>query len=645
MRLLNYIQSDGRLRINLTLTLAVLMSTAALMSGTATLASAQPVYPRWDFTGNPATPRRLYTATLLADGKVLVAGGLNNTGNSCSSGRCLILNTAELYDPATGKWTNTGNLNLARGEHTATLLANGKVLVVGGVSGSARLNSAELYDPVTGAWSSTGNLNTGRFGHTATLLTNGKVLVAGGYDGSLLASTELYDPATGTWSATGNLNRARFGPAIRLLNGKVLAVAGDSVPGDGDTSELYDPAAGTWSMTGSLNTRRFATATLLPNGKVLATGSGKTAELYDPATGTWSFTGNLNYERSTQTSTLLQNGKALVVGGLWGPVLRSAELYDPATGKWTLSAYLNNSRVQHIATLLSDGRVLVAGGYDNAGDVNSAELYDPSASPNMNMIDDPKFMVPQHYFDFLQREPDPDGLAFWTNEITSCGTDAQCIEVKRINVSASFFLSIEFQETGFFVYRVNKAAHGNLPGIPVPIRLDEFMSQTSEVEQGVIVLQSGWEQILESNKQSFLFDPDAGDRFTSTYPTSMTPAEFVDTLFANAGVTPSTAERTVAINEFGTASKTFDTLARTRVLRRVAENPTLTQQEFNRAFVLIQYFGYLRRNPNDAPEETLDFSGYNFWLNKLNSFNGNFIQAEMVKAFLSSAEYRRRFGP
>jgi hypothetical protein len=125
----------------------------------------------------------------------------------------------------------------------------------------------------------------------------------------------------------------------------------------------------------------------------------------------------------------------------------------------------------------------------------------------------------------------------------------------------------------------------------------------------------------------------------------MTPTQFVDSLFMNAGVPLSDNDRAAAINEFGSATNTTDTAARARALRRIAENSTLAQMEFNRAFVLMQYFGYLRRNPNDAPEATLDFSGYNFWLNKLNSFNGNFIGAEMVKAFLSSSEYRRRFGP
>ena len=151
--------------------------------------------------------------------------------------------------------------------------------------------------------------------------------------------------------------------------------------------------------------------------------------------------------------------------------------------------------------------------------------------------------------------------------------------------------------------------------------------------------------VLENNKQAYANAFVQRSQFTSAFPTSLTPASFVDSLFANAAVTPPSSDRAAAIAEFGAATNTTDTAARARALRRVAENATLAQQEFNRAFVLMQYFGYLRRNPNDAPEATLDFRGYNFWLDKLNSFNGNFIAAEMVKAFLSSSEYRRRFGP
>ncbi len=149
--------------------------------------------------------------------------------------------------------------------------------------------------------------------------------------------------------------------------------------------------------------------------------------------------------------------------------------------------------------------------------------------------------------------------------------------------------------------------------------------------------------MLENNKQAFIAGFVQRSRFTTAYSLTMTPAQFVDALFTKNGVTPSAAERTSIIAEFGGASTSADTTARARALRRVAENSAFTQQEFNRAFVLMQYFGYLRRNPND-PQDT-DYSGYDFWLTKLNEFNGNFVNADMVKAFIVSAEYRQRFGP
>ena len=261
-----------------------------------------------------------------------------------------------------------------------------------------------------------------------------------------------------------------------------------------------------------------------------------------------------------------------------------------------------------------------------------------------NPIDDPQFFVIQNYRDFLNREPDPSGLAFWTNEIISCGTNTQCIQVKRINVSAAFFLSIEFQETGYLVDRFYKAAYDNLPGTPVPVRLNEFLPDMQQIGQGVVVGSGNWQGKLEENKKAFAAAFVTRSRFMSAHATSLTPAQFVDSLYAHAGVTsPPSTERGAAINEFGGATNTADAAARGRALRRVAENSTLGQLEINRAFVLMQYFGYLRRNPNDAPEAGLNFDGYNFWLNKLDQFNGNFVAAEMVKAFIKSGEYRQRF--
>ena len=175
----------------------------------------------------------------------------------------------------------------------------------------------------------------------------------------------------------------------------------------------------------------------------------------------------------------------------------------------------------------------------------------------------------------------------------------------------------------------------------MPIKLNEFRPDTAEIGNGVIVLQSGWQQKLDSNKQAYAAEFVQRPRFVAAYPATMTPAEFVNQLFANAGVTPAASDRTDAINEFGAAGTSSDVAARGRALRRVAENSTLAQQEFNQAFVLMQYFGYLQRDANTGPD--LDYTGYNYWLGKLNTFNGNFQNAEMVNSFLVSSEYRGRF--
>jgi Domain of unknown function (DUF4214) len=290
----------------------------------------------------------------------------------------------------------------------------------------------------------------------------------------------------------------------------------------------------------------------------------------------------------------------------------------------------------------SDAVFKVSGEQTSFPDRGRNELTAATSNP----IDDASAFVRQHYLDFLNREPDSDGLAFWTDQITSCNTDLSCLEVKRINVSAAFFLSIEFQETGYLVERIYRAAYGAETGmstfggahqLPVPIvRFNEFLADTQTISQGVLVGQSGWETVLENNKQAFTGTFVQRPRFTAAFPATMTPAQFVDTLNTNAGNPLSPSERNQLVADLTVGAKT-----RAKVLRAVSEDPDLHDEEFNRAFVLMQYFGYLRRNPNDAPDS--DHTGYDFWLTKLNQFNGNFVDAEMVKAFIVSGEYRLRF--
>ena len=269
------------------------------------------------------------------------------------------------------------------------------------------------------------------------------------------------------------------------------------------------------------------------------------------------------------------------------------------------------------------------------------ELNVPSGT---NPIDDPEFFVRQHYHDFLNREPDAAGLAFWTGEITACGGDAGCVEAKRVNVSASFFLSIEFQNTGYLVERMHKAAYGDATDVPTgtaapAIRRAELVADSALVGQGVVVNSPGWEQQLEANKRDYALAFVGRQRFADAYPPSMAPAAFVAKLNENTGGALTQAEADALAAELS-ASQTAE--GRASVLRKVAENAEVERRERNRAFVLMQYFGYLRRNPDDEPDA--NYSGYQFWLSKLNSFGGDFVRAEMVKAFISSTEYRRRFG-
>src|SRR5262249_48086121 len=246
-----------------------------------------------------------------------------------------------------------------------------------------------------------------------------------------------------------------------------------------------------------------------------------------------------------------------------------------------------------------------------------------------NPIDDAQLFVYTHYHDFLNREPDPAGLAFWTNEITSCGNDTGCIEAKRVNVSASFFLSIEFQKTGYLLYLLQKESFGSMP------RYSAFMRDLQEIGRDVIVISPGWQQKLKDNQQQFAEEWLGRPAFKAIYD-QMSNVDYVNALYANAGILPTQAGRNSMVNALDNASED-----RAAILLQVADNPDFIQKESSSAFVLMQYFGYLRRDPDAAPDS--DLSGYNFWLNKLNAFNGDYQQAEMVKAFITSFEYRQRF--
>jgi hypothetical protein len=300
-----------------------------------------------------AHARELFRAVRLTSGKVLVSGGLGAANT--------LLRAAELYDPTTGKWSPGGSLSVARFDHTATLLENGKVLVTGGCSSTTCADTviSELYDPSSNSWSTTGSLSTGRANHTAVRLNSGKVLVIGGSAGSVTASCELYDPTGGTWSNAAGMHVARYlNTATLLPDGKVLVTGGTQSRFPIGSAELYDPTANTWTPTGNMITARYAhTATPLTDGTVVVAGGegqsiscGKActsyiptskAEIYNESTGKFTVTAGLSRAQAYHSATLLPTGRALTDGGIGTTayccvVINTASVYTPLT--MTLSA-------------------------------------------------------------------------------------------------------------------------------------------------------------------------------------------------------------------------------------------------------------------------------------------------------------------
>jgi hypothetical protein len=321
-------------------------------------------------TGDMSNGRTAHTATLLQSGKVLMAGGdpclFDFYYESCP------LSSAEVYDAGAGTFAATGSMSVKRVSHTATLLSNGKVLVAGGHDASA-----ELYDQTSGKFAATGSMSVGRNSHTATLLANGKVLIAGGQSVSgPLATAELYDPNSGTFTATGTMAASRTSHTATLLaNGKVLIAGGSNSAGEMATAELYDPTTGSFIAAGSMVKKRaFHVATLLSSGNVLVTGGSvsnaplSSAEVYDVVAGSFTATGVMVAARDSHIAILLANGTVLVAGGSSD---FTAELYNTASGTFTQTGGMESARALPAAVLLQDGRVLVSGGSDRF----SAELY------------------------------------------------------------------------------------------------------------------------------------------------------------------------------------------------------------------------------------------------------------------------------
>ena len=329
-------------------------------------------------TAHMQIARASHSSTLLPDGKVLIAGGFGGSGTESDPYR-----SAEIYDPGTESFRPAGNMTMGRSGHTATRLKNGKLLIVGGWTGSYSLRrSAELYDPAAGLFTPTGDMGVERAGNTTALLPDGKVLVAGGEDRSsnALTSAELYDPATGKFTRTGDMTEPRGqATATALRNGKVLIVGGSSGQYPSQTvyrsAELYDPATGKFALTGQMTVGRHKhAAVLLASGKVLVVGGSdnrdwhgeySSAEIYDPATGRFGATADMNISRFKlpYAAVLLNNGTVLVAGG--GSF---AEVYDETKGSFSkVGGNLGAARFFASATVLPDGNTLITGGYAEIG--------------------------------------------------------------------------------------------------------------------------------------------------------------------------------------------------------------------------------------------------------------------------------------
>jgi N-acetylneuraminic acid mutarotase len=350
-------------------------------------------------TNSMSFARGTHTATLLTDGRLLIAGGDDGSGRLEA-----ITDTVELYDPSTGRWEPAEIMGRQRTQHAALPLNDGRILLVGGAGvlqakiDEQRMDQplveTDVFDPASGSWSYAGEISTPRDHLAASLLTDGSVLIVGGNDGSgtdtsVLASAEVFDPATGQWSTAGSMSQPRQGHSVvSLKNGAALVAGGDVGEDPFQSVEIYDPSSGTWSKADDMSDarERFA-AIVLQDGKVLVVGGGGTsghlasAELYDSGSSTWSSTAEMSTPRLKPTAVTLQDGRILIVGGLGsGQFLSTAEVYDPDAGTWSDAGSMETGRGFHAATVIDDGRVVVTGGFGFSGPLDSTEIYDPDTN-------------------------------------------------------------------------------------------------------------------------------------------------------------------------------------------------------------------------------------------------------------------------
>jgi hypothetical protein len=346
----------------------------------------------WTEVASLNVPRQYPGLARLPDGRILAVTGHPLFGRS--------LDSAEIYDSVLNTWTPTGSLNVARNgvsPEGLIILSDGRILIAGGGTAARSANEVELFDPSTYTWSLTFPMNEARCNHTTTLLADGRVLVTGGIDWStdtVLSSAELYDPKTATWILAGPMSTTRTNhAAVRLSDGRVLVSGGTRMSdfaGELADAEIFDPATGKFEPTGPMQEGRRAFAmTLLPDGNVLAIGGAggapgavnaqlDSAEIFKPDEGTWTRVGSLIEARWGPDAILLRSGRVLVSGGMHGRVGRrkSAEIFDPASRSFMSAGTMHHARNGHRSIMLDDGRVLIVGGFSGDSELVSCEVYE-----------------------------------------------------------------------------------------------------------------------------------------------------------------------------------------------------------------------------------------------------------------------------
>jgi CSLREA domain-containing protein len=566
---------------------------------------------------------------------------------------------------ASGGMFSNGNGNLAGGIYNAGSLVLTDVTVSGNSSGgiwnnrgtltlinSSVLNNSNFGINTIGTLTLTnstvsGNTGSGISNNGAVIVTNstisGNTTTA---QGGGIWSDSLESTGTVTNSTISGNNSHSFGGGIYHMRGTLTLTNVTITNNRADADNVgTGTGGGIFQLSSIVSTDRINLKNTIVAGN--SRGNGSTS---DDINGSVMSTSSFSLIGDGTGATGISNGAAgnqvgtgtAPIKGLLGPLANNGGptmTHALVAGSPAINAGSNALAVdQNGVALTTDQR-----GTNFTRVVNGTVDIGAFELQASNPIDDPTFFVKQQYLDFLNRQPDQSGWDFWTNQITSCGSDAQCVQVKRVNTSGAFFLSIEFQQTGNLVYKMYKAAFGNLPGKPVAVDRASFIADTRQIQSTpaqVIVGQGDWQTQLETNKQAFALAFVQRANF-QTQHAGQAADTYVNSLFTNTGVAPTPAEVAAAVNAFNNAGG-GDT-GRAAALRSVAESNSVAVGLNNEAFVLMQYFGYLQRNPNDLPDS--DYSGFNFWLGKLNQFNGDFIAAEMVKAFISSSEYRQRFGP